>query len=151
MKIFLSLLLSLSFITLSAQSEEAAIKSTINNFFSAMKNADTSLLRSTLNENAIFQTIAINKEGKTEVKNEAIKEFIDFVATAKPNDADERIEFGGIHSDSLLAIVWAPYKFYYKGQFSHCGNNSFQLVKMNEGWKIQYIIDTRRKDGCAAD
>jgi len=41
--------------------------------------------------------------------------------------------------------VWTPYQFYYKEQYSHQGANSFQLVKGVDGWKIQYLIDTRRK------
>jgi hypothetical protein len=37
------------------------------------------------------------------------------------------------------------YTFYLNGDESHTGTNSFQLVRTSEGWKIQYIIDTRRK------
>ena len=50
--------------------------------------------------------------------------------------------------DGALASVWTPYKFYFNGKFSHCGVNSFQLVRMNNTWKVQYIIDTRRRVGC---
>jgi len=66
-----------------------------------------------------------------------------------PKDAaDERIVFETIRIDGPLASVWTPYNFYYEGKFSHCGVNSFQLVKINGEWKIQYLIDTRRKQGC---
>ena len=41
-----------------------------------------------------------------------------------------------------------PYKFYVGEKFSHCGVNSFQLVKIRGEWKIQYIIDTRRRQNC---
>ena len=64
------------------------------------------------------------------------------------NDADEKIKFEAIHIDGNLASVFTPYEFYYKGKFSHCGANSFQFVKQNNVWKIQYIIDTRRKENC---
>jgi hypothetical protein len=47
-----------------------------------------------------------------------------------------------------MAAVWTPYNFYYNGQFSHCGVNSFQVIRFKDGWKIQYIIDTRRRTGC---
>jgi len=60
----------------------------------------------------------------------------------------KKITFSNILIDGNLASVWTPYEFYFKGQFSHCGVNSFQLVKSNNEWKIQYIIDTRRKDNC---
>ncbi|MFP3594978.1 hypothetical protein SB689_23835, partial [Chryseobacterium sp. SIMBA_038] len=64
------------------------------------------------------------------------------------DDLEERIIIEAIHTDGNLASVFTPYSFYLKGKFSHCGANSFQLVKQNEEWKIQYIIDTRRKDNC---
>jgi len=62
--------------------------------------------------------------------------------------ADEQIVFKTIKIDGTLAIIWSPDKFYSKGKFSYCGVNSYRLVQLNSGWKIQYIIDTQRKEGC---
>ena len=64
------------------------------------------------------------------------------------NAADERIAFDGIKIDGPMATAWTPYNFYFNGKFSHCGVNNFVLVKQDNGWKIQYIIDTRRRQGC---
>jgi hypothetical protein len=61
---------------------------------------------------------------------------------------DERILAYEIRIDGPMATAWTPYEFYVNGDFSHCGVNSFQLVKFVEGWKIVYIIDTRRKEPC---
>ena len=61
---------------------------------------------------------------------------------------DERISFETVKVDGDLAIAWTPYKFYLGDQFSHCGVNSFQLVKLEGVWRIQYLIDTRRRQGC---
>lgn len=77
-----------------------------------------------------------------------INEFADFVGKQQKSVADEQIVFDLIKIDGALAIAWTPYKFYFNGLFSHCGVNSFQLVKLNGEWKIQYLIDTRRKNGC---
>lgn len=116
--------------------------------FTAMKNADTSLLKSVFADSAILQTISRNKTGNIVVRNEPLNDFINFLAKEKPGAADEQISFETVKTDGPLAIAWTPYKFYYNGKFSHCGVNSFQLVKLNGQWKIQYIIDTRRKQGC---
>jgi len=72
------------------------------------------------------------------------------VAIAKPHTEayDERITFDLVKIDGELAMVWAPYKFYLGEKFSHCGVDAFQLVKINNNWKIQYLIDTRRRQGC---
>ncbi|MBB6370675.1 nuclear transport factor 2 family protein [Chryseobacterium shigense] len=120
------------------------IEKPIRNLFSGMKNADPELMKSAFAEGAILQTIA--KDGA--VKNENIQEFIDSVSKFSKDDLDERIVIDAVHTDGGLASVFTPYSFYFKGKFSHCGANSFQLVKQETGWKIQYIIDTRRKENC---
>ena len=131
-----------------AQSTEDSVKATINNLFAAMKNADQSLFKTVFSDNAVLQTISRDKDGKTIVVSESVREFGDFVGKLKKDSADERISFETIKIDGPLAIAWTPYNFYFNGKFSHCGVNSFQLVRLNGEWKIQYIIDTRRRAGC---
>ncbi|WEK71493.1 MAG: nuclear transport factor 2 family protein [Candidatus Chryseobacterium colombiense] len=125
------------------QNQNQEIEKPIRNLFLGMKNADPELLHSAFSDTAILQTIT-----KDRVKNEEIKDFIASISKVGKNDLDERITIEAIHVDGNLASVFTPYSFYLKGKFSHCGANSFQLVKQNEEWKIQYIIDTRRKDNC---
>ena len=127
---------------------EDSVKAVINNMFAGMKSADTFLLKSCFADSMVLQTISGNKEGKLVVRNEDPAGFIDFVSKESPGNADERIVFDVVKVDGPLAMAWTPYNFYYKGQFSHCGVNSFQLVRFNGQWKIQYLIDTRRKRGC---
>ena len=131
-----------------AQTAEDSVKTVINNLFTAMKNADPVLLKSCFADSMVLQTISRDKEGKLLVRNDAPSGFIDFISKESPGNADERISFETIKIDGPLASVWTPYQFYYKGQFSHCGVNSFQLVRFNGVWKIQYLIDTRRRAGC---
>ncbi len=132
-----------------AQTAEDSVKAVINRMFTGMKNADADMLRSSFADSMVLQTIGRNKEGNLVVRNENPAGFIDFIKKESPGNADERITFDMVKVDGPLAIAWTPYNFYYKGQFSHCGVNSFQLVRFNGEWKIQYLIDTRRKQGCA--
>ena len=134
--------------TAAAQSAEDSVKTVINNMFTAMKNADGAGLKNCFSDSIVFQTIARNKEGAMVVRTESPAGFIDQISKAAPGSLDERIRFETVKIDGPLAIAWTPYSFYYNGQFSHCGVNSFQLVRFNGIWKIQYIIDTRRKAGC---
>ena len=131
-----------------AQPAEDSIKYTINTLFAAMKNGDASLFKTVFSDSAVMQTISRNMEGQTLVKTEKVDEFAHFVGQLKKDSADERIRFETIKVDGPLAIAWTPYNFYYNGVFSHCGVNSFQLVRFEGKWKIQYLIDTRRKQGC---
>ena len=144
------LILSISQYSSNAQSLNAAgssdsekeVKRVIQNMFRAMQQADTSLLKTCFSDHVIFQTILNKPEGAL-IKTESVNNFIQSIGKQTPNVLDERIEFGAIQIDPLMATVWTPYTFYYKGQYSHKGVNSFQLVKLKEGWKIQYLIDTR--------
>ena len=130
--------------TTPSASSEKEVKQVIQNMFHAMLQADTTLLRTCFSDKVIFQTIVNKSEGAL-VNTMSINDFIQSIGKQLPNALDERIEFGAIQVDPLMATVWTPYTFYLKGQYSHKGINSFQLVKFKEGWKIQYLIDTRYK------
>lgn len=131
-----------------AQSTSDSIKAVVNNLFTAMANADSSLAESCFSKTAILQTIARSREGEVIVRTDKVSDFSGMMNKVTKGDLDEKIEFEKILIDGPMASVWTPYKFYFKGKFSHCGVNSFQLVRFNDDWKIQYLIDTRRKSDC---
>jgi len=133
--------------TCEAQSIEDSVKTSVKQLFIAMKNADSALLVSSFADSAILETI-ITKDGKFELRNEAVSDFASSISKLEKDIADERIQFDVIKIGGELAIVWTPYKFYHKGKFTHCGVDSFQLICVNGKWKIQYLIDTRRRDRC---
>lgn len=146
MKYFLALLTVLS-LRANAQSDEAGIKQAISNLFDGMKKGDTALIRSAFSTQPILQTV-LNRLNKTIVMTEPLDSFL--VQIGKPHSEiyDERIQYDGIKIDGELASVWTPYQFYVGTKFSHCGVDSYQLVKENGTWKIQYLIDTRRRQNC---
>ena len=150
MKRLLMSLLTLVLITkyVDAQNAEDSVKSVIKQLFEGMRNSDGSAIRGAFADSAILQTISQSKEGKIVVKNENIDDFAKAIAGLKKGAADEQIVFESVKLDPPLAMVWAPYKFYFDGKFNHCGVDSFQLVWINGQWKIQYLIDTRRKQPC---
>jgi hypothetical protein len=146
--IALVLMFILFFTNGNSQTAIDSIKATVNQLFAAMKQSDGNLLQNCFSDSAILQTIINGKDGKAIVKNEAVADFVNQISKIVKGDADERITIDLIKIDGDLAIVWTPYQFYYKGKFSHCGVNSFHLVRLANGWKIQYLIDTRRKSRC---
>jgi hypothetical protein len=131
----------------SAQSTEDSVRAAVNLLFTGMIQSDPAAIRRSFTDSAILQTI-FEKEGKTIARNESVDEFAQAIAKLGKGVADERIKFDVIRIDGPLAIVWAPYSFYYKGQLNHCGVDSFQMLLVNGVWKIQYLIDTRRKQPC---
>ncbi len=149
MKYILLLLTSIACsASLKAQSAEDSIKATINGLFTAMQRADGAGAVASFADSAVMQTISRAKDGSILVKTDKVTDFGAQIGSAPKGSLDERISFDVIKVDGPLAIVWTPYQFFYNGTFSHCGVNSFQMLRTASGWKIQYIIDTRRRTGC---
>ena len=128
-----------------AQDPKDDIKQVITQLFKGMQESDSASVASVFMDGAIMQTIVNTKENKTIVKNELVNNFASSVGRQKKGSLNEIIEFNDIKIDPPLAFVWTPYRFYYNGTFSHSGVNAFCLVKSSGGWKIQYIIDTRKR------
>ena len=137
-KIFFLLISSFSF---AQNTSEKEIIKPIESLFNAMKSADSLGVKNAFSGSAIMQTFGKNQE----IRTDKVEDFAKQVGVSQAGDLDERFTISKILVDGNMASVWVPYQFYYKGNFSHCGVNSFQLAKINNEWKIQYIIDTRRK------
>lgn len=150
MKYFLILLTTTIFsaIQTSGQTAEDSVKAVINQLFAAMRNVDTVSLKDAFADSAVLQTVRRNNDGTFFVQHDKLQDFVRSISRAKKDSLDEQISFAMIKIDGPLASVWTPYKFYYAGRFSHCGANSFQVVRISGRWKIQYLIDTRRRQGC---
>ena len=140
-KIFFLLISSFSF---AQNTSEKEIIKPIENLFNAMKSADSLGVKNAFSNSAIMQTFSKNQE----IRTDKVEDFAKQVGASQAGDLDERFTISKILVDGNMASVWVPYRFYYKGNYSHCGVNSFQLAKLNNEWKIQYIIDTRRKENC---
>jgi len=150
MKILL-LIFTLAFaLTLNAQkSENENVKETITEFFDAFHKQDTTALKALAKGNIKMQSIAINKEGKTVLTKNDYFQFIQSISSIpKDNIFEEKLLDFSIQVDGNMANAWIPYEFWYQEKFSHCGVNSFQLIKEDDKWKIIYLVDTRRKEGC---
>lgn len=130
--------------------EEALIRQSINHLFEGMKKGDSSLTHSAFSDQCIMQTIVTPKNEGPKVKTSSLGDFLKFIGSPHKEQFDERIVFTKILIDGNLASVWTDYKFYVDERLSHCGVNSFQLFKGKDGWKVIYLIDTRRKENCGA-
>ena len=137
-KIFFLLISSFSF---AQNTSEKEIIKPIENLFNAMKSADSLGVKNAFSGSAIMQTFGKNQE----IRTDKVEDFAKQVGASQAGDLDERFTISKILVDGNMASVWVPYQFYYKGNFSHCGVNSFQLAKINNEWKIQYIIDKKKK------
>lgn len=148
-KLLLSICLLMSITFLSkAQSDEEAVKEVIISMFDGMRAKNAEQIISAFSEDAIMQTIQNTPEG-TVIGSNTVAEFANSIGSVPAETyLDERLTDFVINVDANMATAWTPYQFYVNEKFSHCGVNSFQLVKFEGQWKIVYIIDTRRKEAC---
>lgn len=141
------LLMSITFLS-KAQSDEEAVKEVIISMFDGMRAKNAEQIISAFSKDAIMQTIQNTPEG-TVIGSNTVAEFANSIGSVPAETyLDERLTDFVINVDANMATAWTPYQFYVNEKFSHCGVNSFQLVKFEGQWKIVYIIDTRRKEAC---
>jgi ketosteroid isomerase-like protein len=130
-------------------SDEIEVKNTIIKFFDAFHKQDSTAIKALVFEDVILQSIGKNREGVTQLKKEAFNGFLkSIVSIPKDQKFEEKLLDFKIRIDGDMANAWTPYEFWFNDTFSHCGVNSFQLVKLEGTWKIIYLIDTRRREGC---
>lgn len=131
----------------SQNTEETEIKQTITAFFEAFHKQDSVALKKYVSKEMTLQSVISDAQGEAKIKMTEFSAFLkSIVAIPKEVKFDERILSVAVQSDGLMANAWTDYEFYINEKFSHCGVNSFQLVKENKVWKIFYIVDTRRTD-----
>lgn len=148
LKIILPAFLLVSLATSAFAQEEKEVEKVIASLFEGMKTKNTELLQAAFHPEASMQTVIAGETG-AKLGSNSVQDFVNRIAnTPETTQLDERILEYQIKIDGDMAAAWTPYRFYVNDNFSHCGVNSFQLIKTAEGWKITYIIDTRRKQGC---
>ena len=130
-------------------SETQIVKTTIIEFFDAFHKQDTTALKAMAKGNIKMQSISVNNEGKTLLDESNYFQFVKSIASIpKAKKFEEKLLGFNIQIDGNMANVWTPYEFWFDGKFSHCGVNSFQLIKEDDTWRIIYLVDTRRREGC---
>ena len=139
----LLLLLSLQANSQETSNQNEQIMLPIMSLFDGMRESDAPKVRSAFASQAIIHRAHSSLREDTTVDNFA-------KAVASKGDAiwDEKIWDIQINTEDNLASVWTQFGFVLNGSLSHCGVNSFQLYKFEDGWKIIYLVDTFRQDNC---
>ena len=143
------LVLLVSVVTANAQ--EAQVRARIEAMFNAMYARDTTALRACFVPAASLYTYSYDSKGHPRSKGESITDFIRGVALIGEANMEERLMSWQILIDEGMASVWTPYEFYFENKFSHCGIDSWEMIRVHGEWKISQLTDTRRKDNCTTE
>ncbi len=129
--------------------DEAETKKVVTDFFEAFHKQDSVALRNLAHPTIKMQSIGADAEGKVQVSTmpygNFLKSIISIPATTK---FEEKLHSYNVQVNGPLAQVITEYSFWVNDKLSHCGVNSFTLVKEDQEWRITYLIDTRKKEGC---
>jgi hypothetical protein len=131
--------------TFGMQAQNQEVQKTIDTFFEGFHAKDSIKIKSVCDGKMMLQSISETSKGNT-LSSQKASEFIKAIVSI-PNKMtfQEKLLSYTIQVDGAMAHAWTPYEFYVNGKLSHKGVNAFTLFKDKEGWKIIYIIDTRRK------
>lgn len=89
--------------------------------------------------------IAVAPDGKVTVT--PIEKWTDRLSSATDKWL-ERMWSPKVQEHNAIATVWAQYDFHVNGKFTHCGIDTFTLVKTNGEWRIAALVFTRETSAC---
>ena len=139
------LLLGTVLLSANTPNEKEKIVSVVKQFFAVLESRDVKDAQKILIPKGV--SISLRKEGKGEtVRITNFQEFMDSFSNWK-DDYKEIMSNPKVLMHDGIAVLWADYKFYINGKFSHCGVDAFSLIKTDNNWKIASIIYTVEKGG----
>jgi predicted component of viral defense system (DUF524 family) len=77
-----------------------------------------------------MQSLAEGREGKNSLSSNTYAEFLQRIKSIPSTTKfEEKIHSFDVRINGALATVITPYSFHVNGNLSHCGVNSFTMVK----------------------
>jgi hypothetical protein len=124
--------------------DEKAVVAAIQTVFDGIAGHDSARMLSALAADARLTRIRGDQPAATVSAGEFVKAI-----EGNPSRLLERMWDPKVMVSGRLAAVWAPYDFHLDGKFTHCGIDSFLLVKDRDGWKITSVAYTVQTEACA--
>jgi hypothetical protein len=131
-----------------AEGEREAILAVVQAFFDTMAAKDATTARQILLPQSRFYAVGeqAGKAGKAaRIRTFTAEEYL-FDLPVMKQRVRERIWNPDVRIRGFIANVWTPYDFWADGKLSHCGIDSFDLIKTDQGWRIaggSYTIEAK--------
>jgi len=133
----LTLLFSMNIYSQSAQE-------VVTNFFEALSSKDIETLKRLTVDDMNLHSLSLSSQIKSSSTSK--QAFLDGFKNI-PENVNIEVRIFDIKSllSENLAQFKVPYEFYVNNKLSHSGINVLTLLNTEDGWKISYIADTRKK------
>ena len=143
--IIFSLLISITAFGQNAKNDDVKTASEVpDKLFAAMRAKNADAIRSVFTIEG--QLVAIDKprtgEGLSKTRVFTSESFAKMISEAKGAEFVEKMSNKEVKINGDLGTVSGRYTFYVGDKFSHCGTNTFNLVKTEQGWKIANAAST---------
>jgi hypothetical protein len=127
--------------------EKKVIIGIIEKMFTEMANHNPSGILELWQKEGTLAAVIKTKEGKTINRTLTPATFSQNFAV-KRNELKELMYKPKVEIFNDFAMLWSRYVFFTDNKISHCGVNSFHLVKTETGWKIANASTTIEPNGC---
>ncbi len=117
-----------------ASPEAEAVLAAVETVLQAINSADSDLARTVVPADA--QVVAVRVDARSAIAGE---DFASGIGDPEQGFV-ERMWDPEVKLLGPVATVWAPYDFYIHGAFSHCGVDTFQLIRDGDAWKVQSLV-----------
>ncbi len=130
-----------------AASERQAVLAAVDSLLDAMARHDVPTSRRLLVAGATLHSVLVGAPTATlQTQNDV--SYLQMLAT-DTTALGERIWSPTTLIAGDVAQVWAEYDFHVNRTFSHCGVDSFTLLRSAAGWQVTSISYTVIRQGCA--
>lgn len=138
---------ALSHHTFAQSDDEKLVRATAEQFFLAIETKDRALLESIMVPGSLNISTQELQNDQAKITTLNYASMIDLL-TGAGNEKKERAWDETILVRGHIAVYWAPYDFHVDQKFTHCGIDSFQLIKKEGRWLISNASWTRETLNC---
>jgi hypothetical protein len=131
-----------------APSDTAAVLATAQRLFDAMAQRDTAAARAVLGNGMRFSALRSDTSALP-ARAQADTSFLRSLANGQQHFL-ERMWSPVVKLQGPIATVWTPYDFHIDGKWSHCGIDTFTLLRTDAGWQIVALAYTVQRRDCPA-
>ena len=125
--------------------EYDTVMSVVDGWIGTLRTGDLDLRAKLTIDGALTQQLVEQDDGsfklESRTRNNSSRQ-------TNPNVMIERYWDHKLLIEDKLAVFWAPYDFWVNGEFTHCGTDVFDLIKIDGEWKLGNMMYTIQRTNC---